>query len=159
MITVVILCLEFVTPLLVEFILLCRLLAVYSLHLTPLRVFASIFCLLSCLKIARIVVFIKYWARHAQQLVNPLSVSLARLSLKLEWILQTIDNTLYARPLDICSLCAGLFHNTSSPMVASCLLCPDNRSRTRNLVGCRIPVVRRFRTNDSICGRAGSNID
>lgn len=94
-ITVTILCFEFVTPFLVEFILLCRLLAVYSFHVTPFRLFASIFCSLGCLKMARIanfIVFITYYARHARKLVNPLSLSLARCSPKIEWILQTIDN-------------------------------------------------------------------
>ncbi|KAF8675331.1 hypothetical protein AX14_005123, partial [Amanita brunnescens Koide BX004] len=106
---IIIFCLEFLTPFFAEFVLLCRLLAVYSFHTTPLWLFVSILCSLGCLKIARIINFIVFmdsYARQTKQLKNPLSIGRwSRLCPKLEWVLQTIDNaitsSLFLRQLNV----------------------------------------------------------
>jgi hypothetical protein len=108
---IIIFCLEFLTPFFAEFVLLCRLLAVYSFHTTPLWLFVSILCSLGCLKIARIINFIVFmdsYARQTKQLKNPLSIGRwSRLCPKLEWVLQTIDNAsvmLYVCFLDVLTI-------------------------------------------------------
>lgn len=241
---IIIFCLEFLTPFFAEFILLCRLLAVYSFHTTPLWLFVTILCSLSCLKIARVInflVFMGSYATQTKQLKNPLSLGQwSRLCPKLEWVLQTIDNAsviLYVCWLRTYSPYTGSLHSFFSDnwifvkcwvvvhgmteviqpsvrrlwlyfifFINCCVdsfgfiqdqntfldrgiqlrhsrllecrpsnrhiprylfrtdrvlsrvfqrLCPDNRSRTCNTLGCRVSMVRRFRSHGSICGRTG----
>ncbi|KAH9483523.1 Ribosome production factor 2-like protein [Psilocybe cubensis] len=89
------------TPLLVEFILVIRLLAVYPFTRTPKPIWCAIFVPLVLIKIGRMVNIIFFSVQYVQlvQTVSGDPISVAQSpwhrfpGIKIEWILQVIDNT------------------------------------------------------------------
>jgi hypothetical protein len=87
------------SPLLVESVLLCRLLAVYPYHSTPKRTFIAIFLPLLFLKVCRLAnmcVFADKFAVVIKDSEIPLDIAQLGWEIKnakIEWILQLVDNS------------------------------------------------------------------